>query len=237
MTDYAEEQSTELEVLQSIYPDEFEGKEGEPVEAYLTITYTPTYPDELPTFDIEDVEGSAGLESKERSKAMKEVTSMAEENLGMAMIFSMASTLKEQMDEALQIRQEALEKEALAKEMKELELERARFKGTAVTREGFMEWRKAFAKELADKERQSLNGKKNEAKKGKPTGRQLFEKDANLAASDATFYEEGDVTVDISQFDREAARRAEEEREREEQENESVVEMLRKSGASGGKDE
>lgn len=40
----------------------------------------------------------------------------------MAMIFSMASTLKEQMDEALQIRQEALEKEALAKEMKELEV-------------------------------------------------------------------------------------------------------------------
>jgi hypothetical protein len=42
------------------------------------------------------------------------------------------------------------------------------------------------------------------------TGRQLFERDKNLAVSDASYVEEGVVSVDISQYDRSAVDEEEE---------------------------
>jgi hypothetical protein len=42
-------------------------------------------------------------------------------------------------------------------------------------------------------------------------GRQLFERDKNLAASDASLLEDGTVSVDISQYDRIATEEDDEE--------------------------
>jgi hypothetical protein len=42
-------------------------------------------------------------------------------------------------------------------------------------------------------------------------GRQLFERDRNLAMSDASFLEEGTDSVDVSQYERTTARKDEEE--------------------------
>ncbi|GAN06785.1 hypothetical protein MAM1_0135c06275 [Mucor ambiguus] len=72
MTDYAEEQANEIEALESIYPDEFqaisekefkiavypeEQDEENPRGLSLHVTYTPNYPEELPEYDIETIEG------------------------------------------------------------------------------------------------------------------------------------------------------------------------------------
>jgi hypothetical protein len=43
------------------------------------------------------------------------------------------------------------------------------------------------------------------------SGRQLFERDRNLATSDSTLVEEGTVSVDVTQYDRTEAPREEEE--------------------------
>jgi hypothetical protein len=145
----------------------------------------------------------------------------------MAMVFALASTLKDQLDETLQTRQDVLDQAALEKELRELEIERARFKGTAVTKEAFLEWRTAFVKEMEEKEKQTSGVKKDDPRKGKLNGRQLFEKDASLAASDAKFVEEGDASVDASEFDHNDVG-AEEEEEEDEEAN-TVAEMLRRS--------
>jgi hypothetical protein len=53
---------------------------------------------------------------------------------------------------------------------------------------------------MAAKERLE-KGLKAESKKNKPTGRQLFERDANLALSDVKMMDDGDVAVDASLFE------------------------------------
>ncbi len=66
--------------------------------------------------------------------------------------------------------------------------------GTPVTQESFMKWQKAFLAETANTAtvQQSVNGKL--------TGKQLFEQNKGLVASDAGFAEEGDVVIDESLF-------------------------------------
>ncbi|ORX90432.1 RWD-domain-containing protein [Basidiobolus meristosporus CBS 931.73] len=218
MTDYAEEQLNEIEALQSIYPEEYEELESEPhsfrilvnpeeeveefpCSLYLNVTYTPTYPDELPEYKIEVIEGD--FSSEELEKFTEELKTLAEESIGMVMVFSLASTLKELLS-ALALEKKA-EKERLEQEKleKELAAEQAKFVGTKLTIPLFLEWQAKFEAEKAEKERNSKEFKLKEAKKGKLTGRQLFESDASLAKSDSTYMDEGDVAVDVSLFERE----------------------------------
>ncbi|EIE90337.1 hypothetical protein RO3G_15048 [Rhizopus delemar RA 99-880] len=177
MTDYLEEQKNEIEALQSIYPEEFEGALS------LHVTYTPNYPDELPEYEIEQIEGQA------------------EESIGMAMVFSMVMIIKEELDNILLDVKRAEEELANEKKRKEEEAEHAKFVGTKVTRESFMDWKKKFDAELAEKDAVLIAQKLKELK-GKLPGRALFEQDKTLALSDAKYMDEGDVSVDISQFDK-----------------------------------
>ncbi|CAG8727209.1 26179_t:CDS:2, partial [Gigaspora rosea] len=83
--------------------------------------------------------------------------------------------------------------------LRENDAEQSRFRGTRVTVASFLEWKARFDQELLEKEeaaRGSAIIKREEAKKQKPTGRQLFEQDETLTRSDMTFVEEGDVAVD-----------------------------------------
>ncbi|KAK9767792.1 Protein gir2 [Basidiobolus ranarum] len=226
MTDYAEEQLNEIEALQSIYPEEYEELSSEPhsfriliapeepipgfpCSVYLNVTYTPTYPDELPEFNIEVIEGE--LSSEDLEKLTSELREMADESIGMAMIFSLASILKESlMTLVMEKKEEAerVENERLAKEMA---AEQAKFVGTKITIPLFLEWKAKFEAEMLEKERNSKEFKAKEAKKGKLTGRQLFESDASLAKSDSTYMDEGDVAVDVSLFERELVIESDEE--------------------------
>ncbi|KAG1493620.1 hypothetical protein G6F53_012722 [Rhizopus delemar] len=197
-TDYLEEQKNEIEALQSIYPEEFEAiSDSEfrisiypdeqdpesPRALSLHVTYTPNYPDELPEYEIEQIEGQA------------------EESIGMAMVFSMVMIIKEELDNILLDVKRAEEELANEKKRKEEEAEHAKFVGTKVTRESFMDWKKKFDAELAEKDAVLIAQKLKELK-GKLPGRALFEQDKTLALSDAKYMDEGDVSVDISQFDK-----------------------------------
>lgn len=94
-----------------------------------------------------------------------------EDSLGMAMIFTMASRAKEElnlmMDDIKRIRAEAEEERIRKIE----EAENAKFHGTKLTVERFMEWKAKFEKELAEKESEEKKARLKELK-GKLTGEQ-----------------------------------------------------------------
>ncbi|ORX54449.1 RWD-domain-containing protein [Hesseltinella vesiculosa] len=214
MTDYAEERQMELEALESIYPDEYqpisdnefkisiypdENENDKQYGVLLHVKYTPTYPDELPEFDIEDLEGT--LSDDLHTKLIEELRLVAEESLGMAMVFTMASLLKDQLNEIVMSAQRILQQEVEERRRKAEELENAKFHGTKVTLERFIDWKKKFDKEVAAKDELERQARAKELK-NKLTGRQLFESDKTLALSDAKFMEDGDVSVDVTLYDK-----------------------------------
>ncbi|RIA91060.1 RWD domain-containing protein [Glomus cerebriforme] len=235
--DHKEEQEQELEVLKSIYPDEFEEiSEGEfrirlepeeqdsaaPLTLALHIKFTPTYPEEIPEISIETLDGS--IEIDEHEKLYSELMNVAQDSLGMAMVFTLTSLLKDLLTSFVTERKDQRKKEEEDKIRKEIEAEQAKFQGTKVTVASFLEWKENYDKELEEKEKSTKSLatiKKDEAKKLKLTGRQLFEQDESLAKSDMTYLEEGDVTVDVSLFERE------EDMSEEEEEDNSVIDLVR----------
>jgi len=227
--------SEEFEVLESIYPSELtklseravridiepeEAEEGDDeLKIALEVHYTDDYPDALPDLAINTIEGS--LHQEEVDELLNELRRVGEENLGMAMTFTLASQLREQLVSLIHSRAERRKQEESEKERQAIEAEEARTRGTPVTIESFNVWKAKFDRELAAKKAReeeerlkAMSPKEREEYKKLATrlsGRQLFERDKNLAISDDSLIEEDAVSVDISQFDREAVEEEEDE--------------------------
>lgn len=120
----------------------------------------------------------------------------------MAMIFTMVSIIKEELDNIVLDVKKAEEEIINEKRRKEEEAEQAKFLGTKVTVESFKAWKKKFDAEMLEKD-EILRAQRAKELKGKLSGRELFEKDKSLALSDAKYMDQDDVTVDVSQFDKE----------------------------------
>ncbi|EKM55426.1 uncharacterized protein PHACADRAFT_195458 [Phanerochaete carnosa HHB-10118-sp] len=226
----------EFEVLESIYPTELskisenevrievepeEVEEGiEPVKLTLDVRYPDNYPDTLPELSLEPLEGE--VDDSEIEHLISELHKVGEENLGMAMTFTLVSHLREQLVALVRDRSERQRKEEMEKERLALEVEEAKTRGTAVTHDSFSAWKAKFDKEAAEKkareDEEKMKGmipkEREEYKKlaTRLTGRQLFERNRDLAASDDNLVEEGTVSIDASQYERET-------REEEEDEN------------------
>ncbi|POY76751.1 hypothetical protein BMF94_0343 [Rhodotorula taiwanensis] len=243
MTDYAEERRSELEVLESIFPDELEvisddqlaiqvepdvQSEREPYTVRLLVTYTDTYPDEPPELELDMVEGD--VLDDELQFMLDGLKETADESIGMAMVFTLASRLKELIAEMIVKRKVRIAREDDERFRREEEALAARKKGTPVTKESFAAWAAKFEKEFAqiqkreeDDRLKALPPKEREETRrwvAKLTGRQLFEQGAITVESDAAFGEEGDVALDISQYERRAA-------EDEDEDEHGVTERLR----------
>ncbi|EAU88561.2 hypothetical protein CC1G_04267 [Coprinopsis cinerea okayama7 len=216
----------ELEVLESIYPTELHRKsdtdieieaeqdeelEGIPnIKLLLAVHYPSAYPDVLPELKLSAVEGE--ISEKEIEALMKDLHAIGEENLGMAMTFTLVSHLREQLTNLA--RSNKAEKARLEAEMERLALEEeeARTRGTPVTVDSFKAWKAKFDKEIAAakarEEEEKLKGltpkEREEYKRAqlRLTGRQLFERNRNLDERDEGLIEEGTTSVDISQYDR-----------------------------------
>ncbi|KAL9969509.1 hypothetical protein ACROYT_G021730 [Oculina patagonica] len=211
MTDHKEEQEHELEALNSIYPDEFSMIESDPccfqvsiacepeksedddcrVCATLQFTYVDTYPDDAPVIEVPSYEG---MDDSDAENLREFLEQEAQENLGMAMVFTIVSAAQEKLNEFMNKLKNDKENEKLRKEKEAEEAEKARFTGTPVTLETFVAWKKAFEQEMIQSK-----ATKEETFKGKLTGRQLFEQDASMENSDAAFLE-NEVKVDESLF-------------------------------------
>ncbi|KAF9927785.1 RWD domain-containing protein 1 [Modicella reniformis] len=217
MTDYQQVQTEELAVLQSIYFEEYEEISTDPGEftirieseekgaedictLKLHIKYTETYPDELPEYSIDVEEGS--LDQEDLDAILKNVAMSAEASLGDSMVFNLVAAVNEKLTVIIDANKERRESEEQDRVQRELEEEQRKKQGTKVTPTSFLNWKTDFDAEMAEKERLE-KGTKKDPKILKPTGRQLFERDHSLAKSDATFMEEGDEDVDVTQFVRE----------------------------------
>lgn len=150
----------------------------------LTVRYPEEYPDKAPHLDL-----SAEDENRHplfnigdaKDDLLKSLEPVIEENLGMAMVFTLVTTVKE---EAEQVAIKAREVEIKAREEAALEAERKeneKFQGTAVTRESFLSWREGFLKEMEEQRQKEEEERLAEMKKAKikeparMTGRQLWE--------------------------------------------------------------
>ncbi|KAI4152140.1 MAG: hypothetical protein L6R39_001891 [Caloplaca ligustica] len=203
-----EEQIEEREVLDSIFPDEITDidqksyriaikpdipsdasldEDAEPPILLLTVTYPPLYPDEGPLLDLSLPPNAPQILhlslANDRPSLLASLEPTITENLGMAMIFAVVTTLQEEIESLVRSRiadaQKAKDREAEEAEAKE----NAKFHGERVTRESFLAWREKFRAEIAAKEeeeermrkegeKQVRGGKKEE----KLTGRELWER-------------------------------------------------------------
>jgi len=222
--DYAEEQRSELEALEAIYPSEFtvlsenpnaftivtrttEYEEtGEGHTALLKFIMTPKYPEEVPQIEIvpEEEDDQTNLEPEESEDLLSVLAQNAEENTGMAMIFTLVSValewLNERHDSSVKEKEDEEERIRLQAE----EEEQKRFEGTRVSIQTFIEWKTKFDEEMTTKKMKEENVKEKDTSNKKLTGKELFMRDKTLIDSDLTF-DDGDdadaVPIDESLFE------------------------------------
>lgn len=194
MADYDADRAGEIEALQAMYSDEelriAEGQkgftitvssdrdvDGEPLSVDLELVYTPRYPDEPPLIAFS---ATSGMDESTERELKEFIVQSAEDSVGTVMGFTLISSLTMRVEELVDevARQEA--EEERKREDEEKAREEARFRGTPVTKETFLEWRLGFEAEQAERRKAAVD-----PTSGKMTGKQMFEKDASLAKSDA----------------------------------------------------
>ncbi|PUU76700.1 ubiquitin-conjugating enzyme/RWD-like protein [Tuber borchii] len=193
-----EEQLQEIEVLQSIYPDELTqisdtsytirlvleppsipGQDHEPPILILHVEYPPTYPDVPPTLDLTlDANSPPSSLSfpDDKNTLLSALSPTIEENLSMEMIFTLTTTLKESAEEMLNARAQEKENKREEEIRKEEEKEMEKFRGTLVTRERFIEWRDKFFAEMEENKRREKEEDEEKNKKGGSGGSAVKEK-------------------------------------------------------------
>ncbi|XP_071113870.1 RWD domain-containing protein 1-like [Haliotis cracherodii] len=217
MTDCKEEQKNEIEALEAIYPEELEIENTDPYVFSLAVasqdtndtdeafacscrvqfTYVEKYPDEPPLMEITDPDN---LDDADIDSLTQYLNEQAEENIGMAMVFTLVSALQERLTTNVEDAQRKVveDKERQQRELEEIE--QKRFEGTRVTVETFMSWKQKFDAEMAELKK---NKAEIEVTSKKLTGYELFMRDSSMNDSDVQFLQSADadtVEVDESLF-------------------------------------
>ena len=201
MAAYREEQEGELEALQAMYSEEEltikenqkgfsivitsdEELEEELLSLELDLIYSSQYPDEMPLLMVENVHG---LDENEMEEIQRFINESAEECIGTVMGFTLISNIQMKLGEILdKVKSKELEAQK-QKEEEERIKEEARFKGTPVTKETFLEWKIKFEVEMSTGSKQATDSIPL-----KLTGRNMFEKDSSLAKSDTALLDDLD---------------------------------------------
>lgn len=174
----------------------------------LQVQYPEDYPDEAPRLDLSTPPNAPKHRyldiQEDKTRLLDALEPTIEENMGMAMIFSLVSTLKDGAELLISERQKAVQAEKEFEAQKAEEAENAKFHGTAVTRESFLEWREKFRKEMEDAEKRrqeealAEDKKKRSAKEEvRLTGKQLWERGL---AGKVDEDDEGEDGIDVSKL-------------------------------------
>ncbi|KAK8089497.1 RWD domain-containing protein [Apiospora hydei] len=200
-----EEQVEEREVLDSIFPEEItdineteyrvsvlldlppdEEDPNDPPTVVLHVRYPDAYPDEAPMLDLSPEQNAAPHPlfsvANDKETLLSGLEDTIQENLGMAMVFTLVTALKENAEQLILDRRAAKAREheevLLAAEREE----NKKFHGTPVTRETFIKWREGFMQEMEDERIRQEEERLAELKKArvkeekKLTGKQLWER-------------------------------------------------------------
>ena len=201
-----DEQKEERDVLDSIFPDEIydvseteyrisialdvkndNEEEAELPTIILNVRYPEAYPDEAPMLDVTQPPNASKYDhldvQDDKARLLEALQPTIEENLGIAMIFTLVSTLKDAAELLVSERQQAIEAlQTFAAQQAEAE-ENRKFEGEKVDRDSFLAWREKFRHEMEDakvkraaeveaEEKKKRGGK---AEEKKLTGKQLWQ--------------------------------------------------------------
>ncbi|QIX02078.1 hypothetical protein AMS68_007595 [Peltaster fructicola] len=210
-------------VLESIFPDEITDineteyrismildvtipadDETEPPSLLFNVRYPEAYPDEAPILDITQPPNApkfAFLDVQEdKGRLLDDLKPTIEENMGIQMIFTLYSAVKEAAEQLVLERQQAKQNEHESELRKAEEEENRKFEGEKVTPESFLAWRDKFKQELADEKARVLaeleaeeKKKRGKVEEKKLSGRQLWEQ--GLAGKVVEDDEEGEDGV------------------------------------------
>jgi hypothetical protein len=158
-----------------------------PATIILQIQYPLDYPDEAPRLDLSMPPNAPKHPffdiHTDRDGLMSALEPTVEENLGMAMVYTLVLAVKDAAERLIAERQQAAEDEREHEIAKVEEEENRKFHGTPVTRESFLAWRTRFKEELEDAEKKRLEDALAEDKKKRVakdevrlTGKQLWER-------------------------------------------------------------
>lgn len=154
----------------------------------LQVKYPDAYPEEAPILDLLSPPNTPMHSffsiSSDKQQLLDGLVETIEENLGMAMIFTLVSTLKENAEQLISERQAATRHEHEQKLLVAEEEENKKFHGTPVTPETFKAWREIFRKEMEElkiKEDEADEAAERKRNRGKDTviqltGKQLWER-------------------------------------------------------------
>ncbi|KAF2030115.1 RWD-domain-containing protein [Setomelanomma holmii] len=187
--------------------EDYEGEDDQPT-IILNVQYPPNYPDEAPRLDVTQPPNAPKhiyLDIQEdKQRLLDSLTDTIQDNLGMQMIFTLVTVLKDSAELLITERQNAKQALADMEAAKLEEEENKKFQGDAVTRESFLAWRERFTKEQAEAELRKVEEKEQEDKKArvkkeekKMTGRELWEKGLVGKVEDEEDEEDG---VDIEKL-------------------------------------
>ncbi|KAK5123198.1 hypothetical protein LTR85_003397 [Meristemomyces frigidus] len=219
-----EEQKEEREVLDSIFPDEIqdindaeyrvtiildmtkadEDETPDPV-IILNVQYPEGYPDFAPALDITQPPNAPKHQfldiQEDKTRLLEALQPTIEENMGMAMVFTLVSTLKDAAELLISERQQVVQAQKDVEAAKAEAEENAKFEGEKVTRESFLAWREKFKQEMVEEaaRRQAEQEAEDKKKRGgkdekKLTGKQLWEQ--GLAGNTVEEEEEGEDAVE-----------------------------------------
>jgi hypothetical protein len=177
---------TEYRVSIQLEVTEDEESTEEPPTLILSVSYPEDYPDVAPRLDLSSPPNAPKHKhldiQEDKTRLLDGLTATIEENLGMAMVFTLVTTIKDEAELLIAERQQAVQ---AAKDMEAAEAEaeeNRKFEGTKVTRETYLDWSRRFKEEMAEikkkaeEQREAEEKKKKGAKEEKKmTGRELWE--------------------------------------------------------------
>ncbi|KKA28705.1 hypothetical protein TD95_003798 [Thielaviopsis punctulata] len=201
-----EEQAEEREVLDSIFPEEITvvsdteyrilvsldmpvdnaEEDDNATSLFLNVRYPEDYPDTEPILDLLTVPGVPPHKyfsvADDRDQLLEGLKDVMQENLGMAMVFTLYSWIKEEAEQLALSRKQAVDKEREEALLAAEREENKKFQGEPVTPESFAKWREGFLKEMQEEKERAEEERLAELKKlkvkeeKKLTGKQLWEK-------------------------------------------------------------
>jgi hypothetical protein len=163
------------------------GEDGdEPPTLILHVRYPDDYPDVAPILDISAPANAPPHPlfsvSADKEQLLKGLEDTVQENLGMAMVFTLVTTLTELAEQLMTERKEAVEREREEVLLAAEREENKKFHGTPVTPETFLKWREGFLREMEEKRQREEEERLAELKKAKIkeppklTGKQIWER-------------------------------------------------------------